>query len=92
MATQMHGVTQESGVEASGKGWHRLNQTKYIVMQQSKLLKATDKVQEGRQRSKYMQTDDTPAAHRAYNRYDEGISPEDDLPIEKLLTISTKRR
>ncbi len=49
--------------------------------------KATKKAKESRRRSKYSQTDDTPAARRAYSRHDNGVSPDEvneDIPTEQL--------
>ena len=56
-------------------------------VEKNRKRKATDEVKSLRRKSKYMRTDDTPAARRAYNRYDNGISPDevtDDLPSEQL--------
>ena len=61
-------------------------------VEKNRKRKATDEVKEHRRQSKYMRTDNTPAARRAYNRYDEGISPDevtDDLPSEQLQQLCT---
>ena len=55
--------------------------------------KASEKAKESRQRSKYMQLDDTVAARTAYNRYDRGISPEqvdDDISSDELKQLKTR--
>lgn len=57
------------------------------TVEKDRKRKATEKAKESRRRSKYQRIDDTPAARRAYNRYDEGISPDevtDDIPLDQL--------
>ena len=53
--------------------------------------KATDTAKEQRRESKYTKLDDTPAAHRAYDRHGDGISPDDvseDIPPAQLQSMA----
>ncbi len=69
----------------SGEGLPRLLQTKFLLTWQHLLLTVWQKIKNERQqaqpksrrKSKYLKLDDTPAARKAYDWHDDGISPDD---------------
>ena len=62
------------------------------IVERDRKRKATEQSKETRRRSKYMRTDDTLAARKAYSRHDNCITPDeiaDDIPTEQLEQLKT---
>ncbi len=83
------GLRQNLGPEWGPDVWRRVTQaspnkvftdvTASITnsLAKDKKRKATGPAKEQRRKSKYLKLDDTPAARKAYDRHDDGISPDD---------------
>ncbi len=83
------GLRQNLGPEWGPEIWRRVTQAspnKVLIdvtastansLANDKKRKATDPAKEQRRKSKYLRVDDTPAARKAYDRHDDGISPDD---------------
>ena len=99
------GLRQNVGREWGPKVWESMahsppNQVYINVAKNSaknvendRKRKSTEEAKESRRRSKYMRTDDTLAARKAYSRHDDGATPDEvteDIPAEHLkqLTMS----
>ncbi len=98
------GLRQNMGAEWGPQVWKRMANTSPnkvfidIAQRSAKRVKKdrdrknTKKAKETRRKSKYNQGDDTAAARSAYNRRDDGITPEEvteDVPLEHLKNLQT---
>ncbi len=75
---------------ASNKVYEKVAECSMNRVGKDRKRKATEEAKESRRKSKYARTDDTTAARRAYNRYDQGITPKDissDIPEDHLVKL-----
>ena len=97
------GLRQNMGREWGPEVWRKMAETSPNQVftdtaessakrvEEDRKRKATEAAKESRRRSKYMRTDDTPAARRAYSRHDNGITPDevtDDIPSDLLQQLT----